>query len=493
MRSPYLSPNSPAELAVRPNTGYFDLHASSGMYAPFDAAALYAWNAPYGSAGSAGGFIDSQNAEPTAGTLHMDFPTLLQSRLGYSPRQRSGFSREAINTPAIDLTVSPLISESGLLSPALPVVSPDAPAASQPSFARRTTDRRGRVSARSRTRSEAFWLALYFAFNLGLTLYNKGVLVRFPYPYTLTAVHALCGSLGGYVLRYRKAYRPASLDARSYAVLAAFSVLYAVNIAISNLSLQLVTIPFHQVVRAATPIFTTFLSSLILGTTVTSAKLVALTPVMLGVILATYGDYYFTALGLLLTLLGTILAALKTIYTNVLQSSPTKLTRRSAHTTLASALLLPSPLSLHPLDLLTRMSPLAFVQCVAYAYLSGEFAQIRAGPSFPVESASSISGRLPLLLLLGNGCIAFGLNVVSFTANGKVGALNMTVAANVKQVLTIVLAVFVFNLTITRINALGIAITLLGGAWYAAVEYREKARRNTRRTGDAGFATVVRR
>ena len=68
-----------------------------------------------------------------------------------------------------------------------------------------------------------------------------------------------------------------------------------------------------------------------------------------------------------------------------------------------------------------------------------------------------------------------------------------TFVANVKQVLTIVLAVFVFNLTITRINALGIAITLLGGAWYAAVEYREKARRNTRRTGDAGFATVVRR
>lgn len=48
--------------------------------------------------------------------------------------------------------------------------------------------------------SQPFWLLLYFVFNLALTLYNKRVLVKFPFPYTLTAVHALCGSIGGYVL-----------------------------------------------------------------------------------------------------------------------------------------------------------------------------------------------------------------------------------------------------------------------------------------------------
>ncbi|KAI0768172.1 TPT-domain-containing protein [Trametes elegans] len=408
----------------------------------------------------------------------MDFPTLLQSRLGYSPRLRSGFPKEATNTPAIDLTASPLVSEAGLASPSLPVVSPDAPVAAKSSPARKSQGR-SHASGRASARSKALWLSLYFAFNLGLTLYNKGVLVRFPYPYTLTAVHALCGSLGGYILKRRRAYTPARLDTRSYAVLAAFSVLYAVNIAVSNISLHLVTIPFHQVVRAATPIFTTVLSSIILGTRLSISKLITLAPVMLGVILATYGDYYFTTLGLLLTLLGTILAALKTIYTNVLQSPPTSsvtLTRRPLTHIIASSLLLPPSLNLHPLDLLTRMSPLAFIQCVAYAYLSGEFARMRAPPT-DMQGAPACGWHF--LLLLGNGCIAFGLNVVSFTANGKVGALNMTVAANIKQVLTIALAVAVFNLTITRTNAIGILITLLGGAWYAAVEYRAKAQRRT--------------
>lgn len=162
-------------------------------------------------------------------------------------------------------------------------------------------------------------------------------------------------------------------------------------------------------------------------------------PVMLGVILAyiqsafrrsvwltciplsTYGDYYFTSLGFLLTLLGTLLAALKTIYTNILQSSSTTSTapRSSSH------FLVPPPLHLHPLDLLTRMSPLAFVQCVGYAYYSGELARLGTAVT---ERGATLSGWWYLLLLVGNGCIAFGLNVVSFTANGWVGALNMTVA-----------------------------------------------------------------
>lgn len=93
------------------------------------------------------------------------------------------------------------------------------------------------------TDSRPFWLTLYFFFNLGLTLYNKGVLVRFPFPYTLTAIHALFGSLGGAVLaRFQLFVRP-KLKGNETTVLLAFSVLYSINIVVSNISLQLVTVP----------------------------------------------------------------------------------------------------------------------------------------------------------------------------------------------------------------------------------------------------------
>ncbi|CCM05608.1 uncharacterized protein FIBRA_07837 [Fibroporia radiculosa] len=393
-----------------------------------------------------------------------------ESQPASSPRLRPVFLRINTGTGISDPTtpLSPTLSDSGLASPSLPVISPHA------------SERSKRLSRRKRTtlaavtpsclNTQASWLILYFAFNLGLTLYNKFVLVQFPFPYTLTALHALCGSIGGWILQLRGVYVPTSLTSRQHGALASFSVLYAVNIAVSNVSLQMVTIPFHQVVRAATPIFTTVLSMIMFNARFSTLKIASLLPVMAGVALATYGDYYFTWWGLLLTLLGTFLAALKTIYTNVLQSTP-PLTSASNHKVIH---LLPVPprMSLHPLDLLTRTSPLACVLCMLYAYSSGELSRARQSfaPSGVVEWSH-------VLVLLGNGVIAFGLNVISLSANKRVGALNMTVAANVKQALTILCAVALFHLTITPMNAFGICVTLAGGAWYAWVEYCDKMQR----------------
>lgn len=90
---------------------------------------------------------------------------------------------------------------------------------------------------------QAFWLILYFILSLALTLYNKVLLVSFPYPYTLTAVHALFGLVGGTSLRLRNVYQPTSLWGLDHIVLVAFSILYSVNIAVSNASLGLVTVP----------------------------------------------------------------------------------------------------------------------------------------------------------------------------------------------------------------------------------------------------------
>lgn len=91
--------------------------------------------------------------------------------------------------------------------------------------------------------SQWLWLFLYFSFNLLLTLSNKSVLIGFPYPYTLTGLHTLCSTIGCYFLRSRGVYISKPLSKGDQAVLVAFSALYAVNIIVSNVSLQLVTVP----------------------------------------------------------------------------------------------------------------------------------------------------------------------------------------------------------------------------------------------------------
>ncbi|KAG8951053.1 UAA transporter [Tulasnella sp. 424] len=251
--------------------------------------------------------------------------------------------------------------------------------------------------------------------------------------------------------------------------------------------------------------------------------------------------YSFTEWGFILTLLGTFLAALKTVLTSILQ---TPLTSSRLTSTLPVArpvtakpgyeyILPPSPIpgtktlpnvqygnynnlptspylsalatrappvppssptplfnlpllrfdldfglsyqnvvstsiKLHPSDLLMRMSPLAFVQCIGYAWASGELerAMVHKGPGLEGWSQKSAT------VLLLNGIIAFLLNIVSLTASQKNGPSTMTVA-----VLTVLLAMYMFHSTITPANSIGIALTLAGGAWYGALEYGEKKNR----------------
>jgi hypothetical protein len=108
----------------------------------------------------------------------------------------------------------------------------------------------------------AFWLVSYFVLNLVLTLYNKVLLGSFPYPYTLTATHALFGLVGGTCLRLRAVYQPKSLWGSDYVLLVAFSFLYSINIAVSNASLDIVTVPVSQLPRFETTYQFTFTSSI---------------------------------------------------------------------------------------------------------------------------------------------------------------------------------------------------------------------------------------
>lgn len=254
---------------------------------------------------------------------------------------------------------------------------------------------------------------------------------------------------------------------------------------------------FHQIVRAATPIFTTVFSWYLFNTRFSRYQIFSLVVVIFGVGLSTYGDYYFTNWGFTLTLVGTVLAALKTIITYKIQTAPpVRQPLKSSFATIPIgpmtkiSALLPRfrryRLQLHPLDLLTHLSRLAVVQCVAYAYLFGEL-------GFVLRRSSYSNTLWQIILISGNGVVACALNIVSFEANRRSGALSMGVAgysyqqsvlrcctepdswlANVKQVLTILCAVWYFHLDLTPLNALGIMLTLLGGGWYTVVEYCEK-------------------
>ena len=100
------------------------------------------------------------------------------------------------------------------------------------------------------------------------------------------------------------------------------------------------------------------------------------------------------------------------------------------------------------------MSPLACAQSLLCAYLAGEFNTVR--DLYAIQNTGNSSKkRRYVFTILCNGILAVGLNLVSFTANKKVGALTMTVSANVKQALTIGIAAVLWKLRVGWLNQLG--------------------------------------
>jgi len=202
--------------------------------------------------------------------------------------------------------------------------------------------------------------------------------------------------------------------------------------------------------RSTVPVFTIIIYRVFYSRTYSTATYLSLIPLILGVGLATYGDYYFSTLGFVLTLLGVVLAAVKTVVTNRLMTGNLKLPA---------------------LEILLRMSPLAALQSVFYASLTGELGAFRSY----VEG-----GHLTtyiLLALLGNGLLAFLLNVSSFQTNKLAGALTISVCGNVKQCLTILLGIVLFNVQVGVTNGLGMMVALVGAAWYSKVELSSKGKR----------------
>ncbi|KAL7927169.1 triose-phosphate transporter family domain-containing protein [Trichoderma austrokoningii] len=292
------------------------------------------------------------------------------------------------------------------------------------------------------------WLGTYFFLSLVLTLYNKLVLGMFHFPWLLTFLHTSFASLGTYAMLQMGYFKLSRLGRRENLSLVAFSALFTANIAVSNLSLAMVSVPFYQTMRMLTPIFAIVIFRMWYGRTYSTMTYLSLVPLIIGATMTTAGEMSFSDAGFLLTILGVVLAALKTVVTNRFMTGS---------------------LALPPVEFLMRMSPLAALQALACATASGEVAGfrdlVRSGEIHLAPASASLAG---------NGFLALLLNISSFNTNKLAGALTMTVCGNLKQCLTVMLGIFLFNVSVDFLNGAGMAVTMMGAAIYSKAELDNK-------------------
>ncbi len=210
---------------------------------------------------------------------------------------------------------------------------------------------------------------------------------------------------------------------------------------------EMVSVPFHQIVRSTSPICTVLIYRLYYSRTYPVKTYISLVPVIFGVGLATYGDYYFTIIGFNFTVLSVALSSTKTIVSNELMTSS---------------------LDMPALEILLRMSLLAAIQSLAYASSTGE------ASAFLIWVAGGHLTPTYGIALAGNGFLAFLLNVSSFYTNRIAGALTVTVCANLKQCFTVLLGAVLFDVRVGVLNGLGMMITLLGAGMYSKFELESR-------------------
>lgn len=371
-----------------------------------------------------------------------------------------------------------------------------------------------------------FWLLLWTANNISVTLINKAAfsVVHFPYPYALTAIHMAvswlcCQGIFYSVQQQQQQHKessskpnfwvrllgddlllppPTKHNASSIGrnngigggpVIWAFSVLFTLNIAIGNVSLQHVSVNFNQVLRSLVPVFTLWFSLLLgSGAKISVARRRSVWPVVLGVAMAAFGDRMsVTVAGFVYTLACVVLASLKVVVSSeLLTGSGTAATGTTSTSTTTGSdgsstgngvgLLLRQYTKMHPVRLLQLMAPLALAQCVALSVLTGEAAQLGRQWStdlnpfltHTVNGGGGWNGR-PVAVLLLSGVLAFSLNICALQAYKLTSALTCCIAAAVKQVLMIVVGTALFRTPITRLNGAGIAVVLIGSAYYSYV------------------------
>jgi len=321
------------------------------------------------------------------------------------------------------------------------------------------------------------WILAWTLNNVGVTLLNKAVfaVVDFKYPYFLSFVHMICNYMGTFYVFWslkREVKRNAEgpfhrwfgdqlvrkdLDPVGRRYMLAFSVIFSLNIAIGNVSLRHASVNFNQIFRSLVPAVTIAMG-LVMGRKFSFCRILSVSPIIVGVAMACFGDITFTPLGFFYTSCCVFLAALKAV---------------------AAGEMLTGSLKMHPVDLLGHLSPLAMVQCLFLSAATGELAEIMARPELYLTDLT------PMAVVVISGIGAFTLNITSLMVNKLTSPLTLCIAGNVKQVLMIVISTLIFATPITLLNGFGIVLVIVGSSVYSYVALQEKSQKMVSVTSDA--------
>ena len=273
-----------------------------------------------------------------------------------------------------------------------------------------------------------------------LILFNKWLLTSggFPYPVSLTLLHQIFCSVVAFVGSRLQLFELTAMPRDVYLKgVVPVGACYAIALWFGNWAYLYLQVSFVQMLKAFMPV-TVFFIGICIGTEKFNLRLCGiLFVVCVGVLIASYGEVYFSIFGVLLQI----------------GSMATEASRLG----LLQHLLQKKGYKLNPMTTMYYLSPIT----AAFLFVLW----------FGIE-AHKVSGEIgkvnPLVLLLNCSCALF-LNLAVFLIVGKTSALTMNICGVIKDWIIIIFSVLVFKSILTILNVVGFTIAFMGVLGYNQV------------------------
>mmetsp|Transcript_31748 Transcript_31748/g.38342 ORF Transcript_31748/g.38342 Transcript_31748/m.38342 type:complete len:333 (+) Transcript_31748:405-1403(+) len=283
------------------------------------------------------------------------------------------------------------------------------------------------------------YVGTWMVISMGVIMYNKWILAYygFPYPLALTMWHMFfCSTIAFVMVRVLKVVKPVGMTNKDYQRrVIPIGMLYAASLWLSNSAYLYLSVSFIQMTKALMPGLV-YLCGCTFGTEKMTGKITAnMGVIAVGVAIAAYGEINFVWVGVIEQLSSLLFEATRLTLVQVLINS--------------------QGMAMNPIQSLYYVSPACFC-CLSIPFCMLELPDILAREEWDINP----------MVLFGNACCAFGLNLAVFLLIGKTSALTMNIAGVIKDWILIWMSMSVFAAPITAMNIGGYLVAFFAVMYY---------------------------
>ncbi|KAJ5293768.1 hypothetical protein PENANT_c002G06406 [Penicillium antarcticum] len=288
----------------------------------------------------------------------------------------------------------------------------------------------------------AVYVTTWITLSSSVILFNKYLLdtLGFRFPIILTTWHLTFATIMTQILARTTTVldgrKNVKMTGRVYLrAIVPIGVMFSLSLICGNMTYLYLSVAFIQMLKATTPV-AVLLATWGMGMAPANMKVLAnVSIIVVGVIIASFGEVKFQLVGFLFQVGGIIFEATRLVMVQGLLSS--------------------ADFKMDPMVSLYYFAPIC-------AVMNGAVALFLEFPRCTMEHVYSVG----IWTLVLNAVIAFLLNVSVVFLIGKTSSLVMTLCGVLKDILLVIASMMIWNTPVTALQFFGYSIALLGLVWY---------------------------